>query len=324
MKEIGGYIELDLYSGNEYHNNCVALNSARHCLAYLIESKNIKKIYLPLFLCNSVENICKKYDVIIEFYNIDSSFYPVFKKSLENNEWLYIVNYYGQISNNEILKLKNKYKNIIVDNVQSFFQSPIDGVDTIYTCRKFFGVSDGAYLYTNALLERELDFDISYDRMNFLLGRFEKGANAFYNEYVSNNKLFADEPIKKMSRLTRNFLRAIDYENAEKIRSQNFLHLDNCLKKVNKLKLTVPKGAFMYPLYLKNGSAIRKQLQKQKIYIPTLWPEVLDKCDCSVVEYDYAKNILPLPCDQRYSVDDMNYMIDIIYKYIDAEDYINE
>lgn len=41
---------------------------------------------------------------------------------------------------------------IILDNTQSFFQKPISGIDTIYSCRKYFGVPDGAYLSTNILL----------------------------------------------------------------------------------------------------------------------------------------------------------------------------
>ena len=56
--------------------------------------------------------------------------------------YLYIVNFYGQLSNQYIESLGC---NIIVDNAQSYFQEPINGIDTLYTCRKFFGVPDGVY-----------------------------------------------------------------------------------------------------------------------------------------------------------------------------------
>lgn len=321
MREIGGYIELDSYFGKEYHNKGIALNCARNCLAYLIQTCGIKKIYLPVFLCDSVENVCKKYNVKIEYYNINQSFYPIFEKYLNDNEYLYIVNYYGQLSNSEIIAIKNKYENIIVDNAQSFFQMPVDGVDTIYTCRKFFGVADGAYLYTDAFLENEIETDVSYSRMHFLLGRFEKGANEFYDEYVLNNKHFSDEPIKKMSALTKNLLKAIDYERVKNIRTDNFLCLSKYLGNINQLNLNIPDGAFMYPLYLKNGSMLRKQLQKMKIYVPTLWPNVVNESTLGSTEYDYAKNILPLPCDQRYSKEDMYYMANIIKDYIKKEGF---
>ena len=43
MKEIGGYIELDTYTGKEYHEDAVALNCGRNALIYLIRAKRIKK-----------------------------------------------------------------------------------------------------------------------------------------------------------------------------------------------------------------------------------------------------------------------------------------
>lgn len=43
MKEIGGFLEWETYEGKELHNNCIALNSGRNCLRYLIKTKNIKK-----------------------------------------------------------------------------------------------------------------------------------------------------------------------------------------------------------------------------------------------------------------------------------------
>ena len=112
-----------------------------------------------------------------------------------------MVNYYGQISNVYISDLKTRHNRLIVDNSQAYFQRPVDGVDTIYTCRKFFGVPDGALMYTDTTLARSLVQDKSFNRMNFLLGRFERNASEFYNEYKANNEKFFDEPIKKMSRI---------------------------------------------------------------------------------------------------------------------------
>lgn len=35
------------------------------------------------------------------------------------------------------------------------------------------------------------------------------------------------------------------------------------------------------------------------------------------MEYQFAENILPLPCDQRYNQKDMEYMVKILYDIID-------
>ena len=236
--------------------------------------------------------------------------------NLEKNEWLYIVNYYGQLTNNQIRQFKKKYNRIIIDNVQAYFQMPVKGVDTIYTCRKFFGVPDGAFLYTDKLLEAVFPKDQSFEKIHYLLGRFEKTASEFYSEYVRREAAAENEPIKYMSKLTENLLRGIDYEMVKKRRTENFTILHREFGHINKLKLSVPEGAFMYPLYIENGSEIRKKLQGEKIYIPTLWPDVFDICIDDELEYDMAKNILPLPVDQRYSMESIGYMANIIENII--------
>ena len=62
----------------------------------------------------------------------------------------------------------------------------------------------------------------------------------------------------------------------------------------------------MYPLLINNGETVRKKLQENKIYISKLWPE-FEKNENVVDEFEknLANNILPIPCDQRYNVNDM-------------------
>ena len=277
MKEYGGYIEFENYHGNMLHDRAISLNCGRNALAYLCEAKKIKKLYLPYFLCSSVPNLCDKIGVEYGYYHINEKFEPIFNKALGENEWLYIVNFYGQLDNDYLTALKRKYGRVIVDNAQSYFQMPVEGMDTLYTCRKYFGVADGAFLYTDTWLECELPKDESFERMHFLLGRFERSANEFYSEYVANNKLFATESVKRMSRLTENLLRGIDYASVAKRRQENFEFLNAEFWNINELKLKSVYGAFMYPLLIQNGAAVRKELQKEKIYIPTLWPNVLEE-----------------------------------------------
>lgn len=312
--EIGGYIEFEHYNRSMLHESAIKLNCGRNALAYLIEVKRIKKLLVPYFMCDSIDAVLNKYNVQVRFYSIGLDFKPKENIVLQADEWLYVVNFYGQLTNEYLASLKEKYCRLIADNAQAYFQVPVDRVDTLYTCRKFFGVADGAILYTDKLLERELPIDESFDRMRFLLGRFERAASEFYSEYVSNNHLFNEEPIKRMSKLTENLLRGIDYEEVKQKRTENFTYLHSRLKEVNKLQLVCPDGAFMYPLYTENGAEIRKKLQDKKIYIPTLWPAVFNRCKETGLEYDMAKNILPLPIDQRYSLNEMKILTEEIDK----------
>lgn len=309
MKEIGGYIEFESYCGTLLHEGAAALNCGRNCLAYLIEAEGIKRIRLPFFLCSSVRNVCGKYGIDVNFYHTDERFRPIIDTAPAEGEWLYIVNYYGQITNDEVKTYKEKYRRVIFDNAQSYFQTPVDGVDTLYTCRKFFGVPDGAFVYCQKKVERELPLDESFERIHYILGRYERNAGEFYKESADNNHSFSDAPIKRMSRLTEDLLRSFDYERIKARRTDNFSFLHEKLSNINKLELTVPEGAFMYPLYLGNGGEIRKKLQQMKIFVPMLWGDVFDMCSKGSLEYDCAENILPLPTDQRYNREDMEIIL---------------
>lgn len=150
------------------HNDGIKLNCGRNALEYLIKAKNIKKILFPRFMCDSCDELLKRNTVIVRQYSIGIDFKPINLQRNEN-EYLYIVNYYGQLSKEYIQSLGS---NVIVDNAQAYFNDPINGTDTIYTCRKFFGVADGAILYTDKSLDCELPLDESYCRMRFLLGRY--------------------------------------------------------------------------------------------------------------------------------------------------------
>lgn len=316
MRVIGGYLELDNYTLPMMHEEAIPLNCGRNALMYLIRAKNIRKILLPKYICDSVIDTCIKGKAEIRYYKIGIDFLPC-DIEMEKGEWLYIVNYCGQISNDIIQKYKDYYINIIVDNAQAYFQPPVNNLDTIYTCRKFFGVSDGAFLYTDSYIEQMFETDLSYERMHYLLGRYEKDAEDFYLEYVNNNNCFKKEPIKFMSKLTKNLLHAIDYSMVCEIRKDNFTYLHSHFKGINCIKnLIIPEGPFMYPLYLKNGNKIRKKLQEIKIYTPLLWPNILKQCNENSLEYEMANNVLYLPVDQRYNEIDMKIIINEISKMI--------
>lgn len=303
MREIGGYIELDTYTGEMLHENSIKLNCGRNALAYLLRAKQIKTIWMPKFMCDSCDYVLSSYEVKIHYYSIGLDFKPHVEQ--RGDDWLYVVNFYGQLSNEYLASLG---KNVIVDNAQAYFQSPISGIDTLYTCRKFFGVPDGAILYTDKQIEIS-EKDESFERMHFLLGRYERSAQEFYQEYVDNNRTFQEEPIKRMSKLTENLLHGLDYNVIRKKRTENFAYLHERLANSNRLKLIVPDGAFMYPYYVENGFELRKRLQAEKIFIPTLWPAVLNRCNQNELEYQMARNILPIPVDQRYGIEDMDYII---------------
>ncbi len=315
MKEIGGYFGLEPLINNEYYTNLIAVNNARNGLLYLLKAKKIKKLYIPYLLCDSVPGVCDREGYSYEYYHITPDFLPIFEKDLSDGEYLYVVNYYGQIDNSKAQELKQHFGNVILDNVQAFFQIPIPGIDTVYSCRKFFGVPDGGYVATDAVLNEAVLQDVSKDRMHHVLGRFEgECASDYYGDFKANDHSFVELELRAMSKLTHNILGAIDYEAVRTKREGNFALLHAHLCKKNKLPLTCPVGPYAYPFYCDDGMTVKKKLAEKKIFVATLWPNVLNMTD--TLEKDYAENVLPLPCDQRYDASDMMRIIEEVTQCI--------
>ena len=315
MKEIGGYFGLERLVNRPYYPELIAVNSGRAALLYILRAKGVKKLWIPRFLCGSVRKLCCDEGYSFEEYPIGEDFLPCFDGVLGRDEYLYVVNYYGQIGPEKVLTLKERYRNLILDNVQAFFQRPVNGVDTVYSCRKFFGVPDGGYVATDTPLCQPLTRDVSMDCMRHILGRFEgPSASDYYADAKANDKRFVGAGLRAMSALTENLLGAIDYEAARMRRNENYVVLAERLGPINSLAPTAPDGAFAYPFYHRDGMKLKKLLAAEKIYVPTLWPEVLELD--GTLEKDYAENILPLPCDQRYHPEDMRRVAEELVKCV--------
>lgn len=313
MKEIGGYFQLEEMPGEEYYPDLYRVNLGRTALLWLLKSRRCRKILLPYFLCGSVVHTCQENQIETEFYHLNEKLevlYP--KEQLPEGEYLYLVNYYGQLSDSRISEYKKIYGNIIVDHTHAFFQKPLKGIDTLYSCRKFWGVSDGAYLSTDTSLTENKTVDYSAERMKHILGRYEHNAVTYYKDMLENAAKYDGMELRQMSKLTQNLLKAVDYDRAKKKREENYRILGELLPSESIFNQTVPEGPFAYPYFHADGMKLRRYLAEKKIFVPTYWKNIIENSETKSLEYTWAANILPLPCDQRYSVEDMKYMASVV------------
>ena len=139
MKEIGGYFGLECFGDVEYYKNLLRLNTGRNCIVLNAKVKKYSKLFIPRYICSCIPVALSKNDIVYEYYDITEKFLPDLKHELEADEDILIVNYYCQLDNKTIKALMHKYKKVILDNTQSFFQKPCEDLDTVYSCRKFFG-----------------------------------------------------------------------------------------------------------------------------------------------------------------------------------------
>ena len=59
--------------------------------------------------------------------------------------------------------------------------------------------------------------------------------------------------------------------------------------------------------------------QAGRFFVPTNWRNILEEFDRDTMEYDWAANVLPLPCDQRYGAEEMQYIADSIREWEETE-----
>lgn len=317
MKAIGGYFELELNKGGHYHPDAIRLNSARNCFEYILLARKYKKVYIPYYTCEVMLEPLRRQDVSYEFYHIDESLEPAKNRSLHSDEAFLYTNYFG-LKQDCVKRLASLYgTQLIVDNAQAFFAERVEHIDTFYSPRKFFGVPDGGYLYTDCTLMREFPIDISLDRMPYLVQRIDCGAEYGYKSFIKAEESLNKQPIKRMSQLSNSILENIDYRNVKKKRYDNFKYINEMLGGTNRFiwRIDADDIPMAYP-YLIYDDHIKDTLISNKIYVATYWPNVQSWSDSNDWEYRLAKYLVALPVDQRYDNHDLSYPINQIKKCV--------
>lgn len=267
-------------------------------------------------MCETVFSACKRSETKFVLYEYDSRLFPVLDMNLAKDEYIYVQNYCGQLSNDILKKIKQKFNNVIIDNVQSFFQMPISNTYTIYSCRKYFGVPNGAYLYTD--MHR---FSVEYEKLEYALnevnykhiaGRTDSCASDFYAVSKAHEEMLCDSEIMKMPISTQLMLSNIDYGDVIQRRKNNFDYLHKKLKALNNFDIAENGGLFFYPFRCAEGAELRKKLLENKIYTPTLWSELIDKNNSAA---NLSREIVYLPIDQRYEETEMEIISQLIFDF---------
>lgn len=309
MNPIGGYFELELPRFPEYHAEAIALNSGRFCLEYVLRCRKYTKVYVPYFTCDSAIEPLVKLGIPYEFYHIDKDYHLLGDIILGENEALIYTNYWG-LQDDYCNQLASKYGNrLIFDYTQAFFSKPIEGIDTFYSCRKFFGVPDGGYLYMDAKADFPIEQDESFARMDSLVKRIDLSPEAGYDDFHRTGAEFHQLPIRKMSKLTKRMMQGIDYMSAAKCRCHNYNILQ---RELGGKPLCYGEVPMIFPYKSQKGQELRKELISHKVFVAKYWPNVDGWAGEQATETWMANHILPLPIDQRYGKEDMERIIRLI------------
>jgi hypothetical protein len=315
---IGGFFELELSSyGESYHSEAIALSTGRGCIRLMIQNLSISKCYLPFYACDAVYDPFLAENIDFEYYQIDERLEPKNLPDLKENEYFFYINYFGIKSDAVALLIKKYGEKLLLDNTHAFFKKAYSGNWSFTSARKYFGVPDGAYLYSPSPIsydsERFIDFTALHNILK-LNGNQSEGFKE-YQRYEST----LDSNIYSISYLSERLLAVVDYETVKEKRIKNFQFLHEQLGAKNFLAFDPVSESnipFVYP-FRPHNPIEKLKLYNENIFFPALWTEVINKAGSEFEwEKKFSSELLPLPIDHRYSVKDMEFIVSHINKLI--------
>lgn len=314
-KAIGGYFELELRAEKSIlYPDAHYFQSARAAFLALLYTGKPARVWMPRYICDSMLAPLKKAKVECVYYSINQQLEIVDRIDLADKDWLFYVNYFGICTEN-INKILQRFNpgQVVLDHSQALYAAPKTCVATIYSPRKFFGIPDGGLLITDlpvgtpSAIERG-----SAERAKYLLKRLADSPESGYADYQrAEHSLSKFEP-RQMSPLTRRMLESVDFEGVRKRRNDNFGCLHRVLGSLNQLKINPSDvdGPLCYP-FLVDQPGIRERLISERIFVATYWSDALKTVSDSSSEALLVRNMIPLPCDQRYGKYEMKNIIDV-------------
>lgn len=321
--EIGGYRELDLRTGMEYYreNSPARLNTGRSGIYHATRCLNCSKVLVPYYQCNTVRNFLLKKGIEVQYYQIGEDFLPRLENHAADTA-LIVVNYFGLIRTKLLTKLVSNNCNVIIDNTQGFYQPNIAGAYSVYSPRKFFGVSDGCYVIGEAAQKYfdEYDQDSSSSSANFLLARIETGGNFNYKQYLSNESRLDASDIKKMSKLTSALLDNIDYYYVQEKRQFNYDYAAKVFGQINILSKEFlqrqpEQVPMIYPLMIRQTD-LRYILKENNVFVGQWWKYLLSQPESVGFERQLSEFLLPIQIDQRYGTKEIDFTANLIFKSV--------
>jgi hypothetical protein len=313
---IGGYFELELHptTGIPYPQ-AIEYQSARAAFfALLKQSPNVKRVWMPYYICGTMLPPVQAAGKEICFYGLDEQLAVGPDVTLRKGDLLLYINYFG-ICESQCDALLERFEptQIMLDCSQAFYAAPRNCYATIYSPRKFFGLPDGGLLVTALpIIPPETRDTGSEGRMWHLIKRLADTAEAGYQDFKRAEDSLVDMEPRGMSTITHRLLHTVNFESARTARNRNFAYLRRHLDKTNTLQLpSEVDGPHCYA-YLPDHSVSKDQLIRNKIFVATYWPDVLANVDAGTFEARLVNQCLPIPCDQRYNLASLSRILSLL------------
>ena len=342
QKEIGSEFDISIeFFLDAFHNKSLSQNNIsfenvadiaylsngrtaiKFILSHIMKKKQINKCWLPSYLCETIIQPFKELNLDYEFYNVKENLQldiDYLSKRIKKNDLILTLYYFGFPPNGEIINyfIKLKDDNIILEDLtHSFLSRNIYlnklGNYSIISLRKWFGIPDGGIAISNEdLFDKDIIINKPFDEFINLRLKYSILKNFYIKKIIDKNKSFRKLHI--MSNLSQAILDTIDFNTIIYKRRKNYNYLLSCIHNLDKIKILYPILSddvcpLGFPVIVEKRDSLRKLLTNSNIYCPIHWPLTEDIPKNFSYSYYLSKNILTIPCDQRYSIDDMEIIV---------------
>ncbi|SUY45804.1 Predicted pyridoxal phosphate-dependent enzyme apparently involved in regulation of cell wall biogenesis [Clostridium putrefaciens] len=347
LREIGSEFHIELEVSNELGRSFNIIQkkyedyrytrSGREAIGFILsEIVPCKKVaLLPTYICKSMLQPFLNKGYSIEYFGIDENFNPILKdieKGLcKDPDVMLVIDWFGMSKNHDAVCLAKEYSKrmiILSDCTHSYFNESMtfEPDFIVASLRKWFAIPDGAIA-----ISCKYNFKNGLQFNDSLFYKNRKEAMKLKSDYIKNGekdlkvrcrKLLSeaevsielDDKIFEISPFSLSIINQMDFDYMKRKRRENFNILYNLIDRsiaipiVNKI-MTEEECPFCFPIIVENNrTQMQEWLAKNGIYCPVLWPLPDEVCLNYEVSSHLSDNMLSIPCDQRYSVNDMEYI----------------
>ena len=299
-----------------------SFDSGRSAIYAALLNLGKDEVWLPAYLCPTVGDFLRRFGVEVHEYHIDDDFLPI-EDGIPKGSALVWTNWFGSMRDDVKREVVERHApNLVIDDCHALFEPPVHGVQNVYSCRKFLGVPEGAFLVADDIVASfdgwETDERPFYDHLRKAL---RSGSDSAYDLYQENSARFA-EMHRLLDPVVEATLSGFDYDAIRRKRSRNLEVLRGAFGD------RIPEGIdpsasdpIWFPLYVEDDG-LRQRLVESRVFVPRLWKRVLAMDDATPNERRLANHLFPLPLDQRYEPSDMEAMADKVEGLVNAREAV--
>ena len=281
-----------------------------------------KRILVPDYLCISITKTVLDQGWNYSFYHIDeTTLLPqsVFEYTINSYDAILLINYFGIVDISEavaeIRKIDPSIK-IIVDDVQNYYNTNRSSdVDFYFTSlRKWFPVPDGAAVITQNAVQpfnNKNEF-AQYKFAGNLLKQYRGEIDdSICLTLIDKGESLLDEKYTcACSEITKKLIPEINFDEIRKKRRANAQVLHEGLNALNVKHLWRDSSTPLFvPIFILDRDRIRNHFFSQNMFMPIHWPKADNNLSGNNAIY---KAELSLICDQRYSTEDMEGILEVL------------